>query len=179
MMPTVYLTSVATVAAVRRRSASPETARFVGAGRVFGIMRRPPAWSSPLLDGAVIGLMPTREELATALAAGARDVLDAFGPYVARLRGRWNRRRRGARDPYAPGALRSAVPGAEGAPWDGELWTARDIVRDGDTLVCLCGRGRPCHRWVAAELLDNAGWQVVSDGGDDERRVMALWRGQK
>lgn len=138
MMPTVYLTSVATVAAVRRRSASPETARFVGAGRVFGIMRRPPAWSSPLLDACST---PS--------------------------------------DPYAPGALRSVVPGPEGAPWDGELWTARDIVRDGDTLVCLCGRGRPCHRWVAAELLDNAGWQVVSDGGDDERRVMALWRGQK
>lgn len=168
----VYLTSIAAVAAVRRDAAAAQTSAFVGPGRVLGIMRRPPLWAFPLLEGAVIGLMPTHGELTAALEAGARSSSAAFAEYASRLRARWGMRRR-TRDPYASGELRVAMPSPDGESWDGERWAPAGFVQDGDTLVCMCGRGKPCHRWVAASILDSAGWQVVSDGGDDERVTMA------
>lgn len=37
-------------------------------------------------------------------------------------------------------------------------------VDDGDTLLCSCARGQPCHRAWAAPFLVRAGWDVVLDG---------------
>ncbi len=166
MTPTLYLTNLASVGAVRRGDARPEVAACVGPGRVVGIMRSPPDYARSMLAGSVVGLMPTRAELAAALRRGAGGDPDAFADYREQLDRRWAWA--ASAGFYDVGRLTVAVgaeAGADGARrWDGDWWRSDAVVDDGDTLVCVCRRGALCHRQVAAEVLERAGWRVVLDG---------------
>lgn len=201
-MPTIYLTNAASVAAVARGNAKPETAACVGPGPVLSIMRFPRAEMGEAGVGRVLALTPPQrlaapaiaakkaadrrphtahckvrlehgdgececgaDEFATAWRSYERALLDLWTPRVARL---------------APGTLRfgnlADVTACSrdlfalglAARWDGDLWVRGVTVPDGATLICACPRaaaaqGR-CHRVIAADLLERAGWSVVLDG---------------
>jgi len=42
--------------------------------------------------------------------------------------------------------------------------TPSEPVANGDTLLCACKFGAPCHRREAAPFLVRAGWRVILDG---------------
>lgn len=163
MRPTVYLTSIARVTAVR--AGGTRFAHEVGPGHAYGIMRRWFSWMNEAVTGHVVSLMPTGTML-DAFKSGSV----AFDQYAAELRARW--RQHIAAGQYAPTqlrfgrsvALRLEPAGADDARWDGDTWRPLGIVEDGATLCCCCADADRCHRSVAAEVLAASGWRVVLDG---------------
>ena len=162
MRPTVYLTNIARVTAVR--AGGTRFAHEVGPGHAYGIMRRWFSWMNEAVTGHVVSLMPTGAML-DAFKSGM-----PFDQYAAELRARW--RQHIAAGQYAPTqlrfgrsvALRLEPAGADDARWDGDMWRPLGIVEDGGTLCCCCADADRCHRSVAAEVLAASGWRVVLDG---------------
>lgn len=162
--PTLYLTNVASVAAVDRGNAAEATRAAVGQGPVLSIMRHPPPYMAQRLAGQVLALTPTAAALEAAL-RGLKGWWDDGGitwkEYADRLHALW-------RAPLEPGRLLVWDWHLDVAPgdtrWDGDLWRRGDPVPDGATLVCACAKGELCHRHLAAPLLAAAGWSVVLDG---------------
>ncbi len=68
-MPTIYLTNAASVAAVARGNAKPETAACVGPGPVLSIMRFPREEMGEAGVGRVLALTPPSKLAAPAIAA--------------------------------------------------------------------------------------------------------------
>lgn len=193
-MSTIYLTNAASVAAVARGNAKPETAACVGPGPVLSIMRFPREDTGEAGVGRVLSLTPPSRLAAPAIAAkkaadrrphtahcqarlkhgdgececGADELASAWRAYEAALYRLW--------EPHlarlAPGTLgygsAADVAAPETRPWDGAFWTPTGIVPDGATLICACSREAAaadrCHRVIAAVLLKRAGWSVVLDG---------------
>lgn len=162
LVPSIYLTNLGTVGAVRRGDAKPRSAASVGPGPVLSIMRYPPVWGASTLRGQVLRLTPT-DALLKAAKAGLKGEPGGipFSEYGDCLRALWKL-------PLGPGDLAMAEPVAgrdDGcARWDGWWWRPTGTVPDGATLVCSCGVGKPCHRQIAAPLLSAAGWTVFLDG---------------
>jgi len=116
---------------------------YRGPGRTWTIMAMPRAAYGEYGEGPVPALVP---EVGWVKAARAGDVpLDEYRDlYTTRLREHLD-------------ALRPGTLTANGYPVEG-----------GDTLICACSRaaaaqGR-CHRVWAAEILREAGWEIVLDG---------------
>jgi hypothetical protein len=156
-MPTIYLTNLGTVAALKRGNMAHRPK--VGPGSVSGILRFPPDWAYRMLHAHVIGFMPTVREL-----AAARSGHVTFDQYRDRLLRRW-----GDVERYAPGRLAYAniapsVSDPDARQWDGAWWVPGGVVGDGATLCCVCADPLKCHRSVAAHVLKAAGWKVVLDG---------------
>lgn len=176
---TIFLTNAASVAAVQRGKAKPETAACVGPGPVLSIMRYPRAEMGEDGVGRVLALTPPSHLVAPAIGAkkaadrtGDASDMGAWREYEEALRGRWLAPEHIRR--CAPGSLaygREAHPersGGASRPWDGAWWVEVDDVPDGATLICACSReaagsGR-CHRVIAADVLRVAGWRVFLDG---------------
>lgn len=174
---TIFLTNGASVAAVQRGKAKPETAACVGPGPVLSIMRYPRSEMGEAGNGRVLALTPPSHLVAPAIDAkkaadrtGDAFDLSAWREYEEALRGRW----------LAPEHVRRCAPGAlaygrevhrergVARQWDGDWWVFSGDVPDGATLICACSReaagsGR-CHRVIAADVLRVAGWSVVLDG---------------
>lgn len=62
----------------------------------------------------------------------------------------------GTPNPFAPGRL-MYQPG---------MSFPKLAVSDGDSLLCACKVGAPCHRLEAAPFLVRAGWRVILDGSE-------------
>jgi hypothetical protein len=111
-----------------------------GPGRKWTIMALPRLWERGA--GVVHSFVPPID-LLRAVKTGDMP----FPEYARRLRLLW------------AGAPHVVAPG--------RLWAQRGVdcvtIEDGDTLCCACAVGQPCHRQVAAEVLDLAGWRVVLD----------------
>lgn len=139
--PTLYLTNWS-------------SRRHHGPGRKLTIMARPRAWEHG--EGAVGILLPDAGAL---VAVKARRM--TADEYFSRFREdlAWATRERGdggelRGNPLAPGRL-SYQP----------VWSIpKGSVADGDTLLCACAVGAPCHRREAAPFLVRAGWRVILDG---------------
>lgn len=181
-MPTIYLTNAASVAAVARGNAKPETAACVGPGPVLSIMRFPREEMGEAGTGRVLSLTPPSKLAAPAIAAKkaadakpddaqADELAARWRAYEEALRSTWEPRL----EKLAPGLLGYGRPAAahelhdpDRARWDGEWWIPVGVVGDGATLICACPRARAaagcCHRVIAADLLKRAGWSVVLDG---------------
>lgn len=127
-MSTIYLTNAASVAAVARGNAKPETAASVGPGPVLSIMRFPREEMGEAGVGRVLSLTPPSRLAAPAIAAkkaadrkphtphcqdrmkygdgececGADELAAAWRAYEVALYGLWDPRL----DRIAPGALR-------------------------------------------------------------------------
>lgn len=181
----IYLTNAACVAAVSQFKASEATAATVGPGLALSIMRFPRDFE--IGQGRVLALVPPRALAIPAIRAkrehdddtytGRRlspppgaAAWDAWKAYEDALRARWSTPDHMSR--LQPGVLSyviEALPGDPGAArWDGDWWRRGQLVSDGDTLFCACSRaaaeaGR-CHRVIAADLLAQAGWEVVFNG---------------
>lgn len=166
MTPTLYLTNLARASAVKV-GRSTRFAGQVGPGPVLGILRRPPGWASGLIQGHVVGLMPTHREL-----DAARSGSLPWPAYREALLARWGAAE--GRGVYQPGCLTiaqvvdyhvaQAVPREQVHGWDGDYWAPGEGVPDGATLCCACQEAAGCHRSVAAEVLARNGWRVVLDG---------------
>lgn len=98
-------------------------------------MARPRFWEHG--DGACAALLPPPAMLDTFRGSGD------FAGYREALLRAWDGR------PLAPGVLCSSTG---------------VLVSDGDSLLCACAKGKPCHRQIAAALLVAAGWRVLLDG---------------
>ena len=120
--------------------------RHHGPGRKLTIMARPRAWEHGA--GTVHALCPRLGDL-DALKAGDIDA----GEYFARFRGELDERLSQHSDRLSPGRL--MFRGSDGLS---------PLVADGDTLLCACAVGAPCHRREAAPYLVRAGWRVLLDG---------------
>jgi len=154
--PAIYLTNLATVSACRRRGGRSGPA--VGTGPVIGILRRPPAWATSMLEGHVRALMPTKRELFDAKVG--RLSWDEYRARLVSRAGHCN---------ISPGGLTIAHSGADPKArdawaWDDDYWRPSGPVPPNATLVCTCAVGELCHRQIAADLLAEAGWFVVLDG---------------
>lgn len=182
-MPAIYLTNAASVAAVARGNAKPETAACVGPGPVLSIMRFPRDEMGEAGVGRVLALTPPQRLAAPAIAAKkaadartddakADGIAARWRAYEEALRATWEPRL----EKMAPGSLAYGRSVGERRPsplslvqfWDGAEWEYLDKIPDGATLICACSRqaaaaGR-CHRVIAADLLKRAGWSVVLDG---------------
>lgn len=150
----IYLTNLSALAA----EDAGRTTGQVGTGNRLGIMRWPPTWCLPHLHGHVVPLMPP---IGLFRAAKVGRVLPE--EYFAELRKLWDPSTMG------PGQLIYGRPHLqphhpEAYDWDGDTWVPINEVQDGDTLVCICGKGKPCHRQLVAEALVAAGWDVTLDG---------------
>lgn len=181
----IYLTNFAALAAMDNLKASEQTLATIGPGRRLSIQRYPRDYE--IGQGRVLPLVPPRSYVIPAIRAKKKhdtytgrslDTPPQFGDqaalawqrYEEALRGLWERPEHMAR--LAPGVLSYALeawPNEEGArPWDGEWWRRGRLVEDGDTLYCSCSKadaeaGR-CHRVIAADLLHQAGWEVILGG---------------
>ncbi len=113
-----------------------------GPGRKLTIMAAPRAWEHG--DGKVEEFIPPLHLLRRVKA----EAID-FDQYAAILSDTWINAPTGW---YSPGVL-TWCKSNEGGP-----------VLDGDTLLCSCARGAPCHRRVAVPFLVRAGWRVLLDG---------------
>jgi hypothetical protein len=167
-MPTIYLTNAASVAAVARGNAKPETAACVGPGPVLSIMRFPREEMGEAGTGRVLSLTPPQRLAAPAIAAkkahdrghtehckarlkwgdgececgaGDAETAAAWRAYEEALRAIW--------EPYidrafAPGVLTFGRPAQAGSTtsrtWDGQEWERVGEVPDGATLICACSR---------------------------------------
>lgn len=112
-------------------------------------MLRPRPWEHG--DGRVEALTPDAEDLdrvlhAESLRAEVRARTMPWEEFARRCVARFS-----AHD-LRPGQLVATTPSGD------------RLVRDGDTLCCACGVGKPCHRVVMAPLLLAAGWDVHLDG---------------
>ncbi len=166
-MSTIYLTNAASVAAVARGNAKPDTAACVGPGPVLSIMRFPREEMGEAAIGRVLSLTPPSRLAAPAIAAkkasdrkphtphcqdrvkygdglcgcGADDLHMEWRAYEVALYGLW--------EPYidrafAPGVLAYGRPSAADSTtsriWDGCDWERVGEVPDGATLICACSR---------------------------------------
>jgi hypothetical protein len=189
----IYLANNTMVAAVARGDASAESRASVGPGPVLSIMRFPRADLGEAGEGRVLALPPPRRLAMPAIAAkkgsqrphtahcqarlkygdgececGADELHAAWRVYEAELYKIWTPRL----SALAPGVLgygsQSDVATPETSAWDGSFWMRGGLVVDGATLICACSRGAAtagrCHRVIAADLLRQAGWDVVLDG---------------
>lgn len=113
----------------------------------------PPTWLLQISDRICLAGCPPSADLMRATRAG----LVPWAEYERRCRARWAR---GAAQ-LRPEVLR----GYQAKAWltnrhkleVGRVW-------DGDTLLCVCATGKPCHRIWMADVLVSAGWEVVLDG---------------
>lgn len=167
-MSTIYLTNAASVAAVARGNAKPETAACVGPGPVLSIMRFPREEMGEAGVGRVLALTPPQRLAAPAIAAkkaadrrphtqhcqarlkhgdgececGADELATAWHAYETALYRLW--------EPHAhrlaPGTLgygESRIGVRDGigvVSWDGDFWARIGDVPDGATLICACSR---------------------------------------
>ena len=139
MKPTVYLTNWSS----RTRH---------GPGRKWTIMARPRAWERG--EGVVDDFVPP---VGLLLDVKAGRVTEGF--YFLELRRLWAREvREYGPDAYTPSHLLARLyrPSPEGYTVAG--------VADGDSLLCACAVGKPCHRREMVPFLLRAGWRVVLDG---------------
>lgn len=167
-MNTIYLTNAASVAAVARGNAKPETAACVGPGPVLSIMRFPREEMGEAGVGRVLSLTPPSRLAAPAIAAkkasdrrphtphcqarlkhgdgececGADELTTAWRAYEAALYNLW-----GPGLPrLAPGVLgygvarRGPTDGLGVVSWDLDFWARVGEVPDGATLICACSR---------------------------------------
>lgn len=117
-----------------------------GPGRKWTIMAAPRKWEHG--DGRLLDFVPP-----FGLLREVKTGIVTEGYYFLELRRRWMRdvddmvRTLGC-NPHAPGAL---IVGEE-------------EVADGDSLLCACAVGKPCHRREVAPFLVRAGWNVMLDG---------------
>lgn len=132
--PTIYL-------------ANWSSKRHHGPGRKLSIMARPRVWEQG--DGRVAILVPDAGALA-AVKAGSVSIERYFADYCSDLAYVTER----IPDRLSPGQL-------EFIQWH---TLDRHLVADGDTLLCACAVGAPCHRREAAPFLARAGWRVILDG---------------
>ena len=138
--PTIYLTNWG-------------SKRHHGPGRKLTIMARPRAWEHG--EGSVGVLLPDAGAL-VAVKSGRMTAERYFADFREDLA--WATRERGdggelRGNPLAPGRLTFKA---------GRF--AMEVVSDGDTLLCACAVGAPCHRREAAPYLVRAGWRVLLDG---------------
>lgn len=169
-MSTIYLTNAASVAAVARGNAKPETAACVGPGPVLSIMRFPREEMGEAGVGRVLALTPSSKLAAPAIAAkkaadqrphtahcqirlkhgdgececGADELATAWREYERALYMMWEQRL-----PHlGPGLIGygRAVGDRRPSPlsivqfWDGAEWEYLDKIPDGATLICACSR---------------------------------------
>ena len=117
-----------------------------GPGRKLTIMARPRAWERG--EGSVTLLTPVLSML-----DGLKSGRISPAAYFASFRGDLEAVSSGTTNHLSPGVL-----GVEtGDPQLGR-------VADGDSLLCACAVGAPCHRREAAPYLVRAGWRVLLDG---------------
>ena len=117
-----------------------------GPGRKFTIMARPRAWEHG--EGRVPVLLPSVADLLDVKAGRITEAL-YFHRFSAQVEAC-----------EASGVL---APGRLGALLTSPTEHA-DPVADGDTLLCSCACGAPCHRRAAVPFLIRAGWRVILDG---------------
>ncbi len=168
-MPTIYLTNAASVAAVARGNAKPETAACVGPGQVLSIMRFPREEMGEAGVGRVLALTPPSKLAAPAIAAkkahdrghtehckarlkwgdgececgatGEAEAAAAWREYERALYALWEPRvTRLAPRVLGYGCAAALSPGRTTNPWDGEQWVSLGKVPDGATLICACSR---------------------------------------
>lgn len=132
--PTIYLTNWS-------------SKRHHGPGRKLTIMARPRRWEHG--EGRVPALLPSAADLLDVKAGRISQALYflRFNAMMQFTEGRGLLR---------PGDLVADVPVGGGED--------RVPVSDGDTLLCACAVGAPCHRREAAPFLVRAGWRVRLDG---------------
>ena len=126
-----------------------------GPGRVLTIMRRPRAHLGEWGEGRVETFAPPAWMLPR-VKSGAMD----FATYVRCLKDLWS-------------SCYGMRPGELGYEPLGQPSPPLIEVVSGDTLCCCCARGKPCHRWVAADFLLRVGWRVTLDGRDVDRDDVA------
>lgn len=180
MKPRLYLTSAATVQAVRSGRASAETRAMVGPGPVYSAMRLPDPRRGQTGEGRVLAFTPTKALLLAAREAAehtdhcktalTRDgececgrETEAWARYETALRQRWARHA----ELHRPGALAAYVEAPDGTPWDRARWRRVAEVENGSTIICNCPRERVargrCHLCVAASFLAES-WDVRLNG---------------
>ena len=134
MKPTLYVTNVA-------------SRDLYGPGRSLHIMVWQAKWAS--FFGCVQGLRPHERDLIAYKnrAISLRSYKLLYKKWVAPV----------DLSPCALGITSTTAPPTSLGP-----------VQDGDTLLCSCSRSTAargeCHRVWAAELLKEAGWDVILDG---------------
>lgn len=119
--------------------------RLHGPGQKWTIMARPRAWERGA--GVVVALTPDLSDLVAAKSGTLSEV-----EYFARFREKMLRHS----SQLAPGIMRAA-------------YAVYPAVCDGDTLLCACAIGAPCHRREVAPFLVRAGWRVILDGVEAPR----------
>lgn len=120
-----------------------------GPGRKWSIMAAPRRWE--IGDGVLYPCTPAIEDLRS-VQAGTMSLEE----YRLRCETRWDI----WPDAFAPWKLRCFRP----RPFGGNSIRDPSIVRDGDSLLCGCAKGKPCHRVWLAPRLNAAGWRVILDG---------------
>lgn len=166
-MSTIFLTNAASVAAVARGNAKPETAACVGPpGPVLSIMRFPREDKGEAGVGRVLALTPPQRLAAPAIAAkkasdqrphtahcqirlthgdgececGADELQTAWRAYETALYRLWEPNLAG----LAPMSLsygRGTTQDTVGVVlWDGAWWVRYGVVPEGATLICACSR---------------------------------------
>ena len=134
--------------------ASKKTKGHHGPGRTLSIMVKTSHFAKP--DGKVYPLIPN-----------PTDLFDFKNGVITTEEYR-DRYQKGVRERMAdiiPGKLKwLSVRPVEGSDRYDNLAT----VEDGDTLFCICSREkaakRACHRVWLADVLQEAGWDIVLDG---------------
>lgn len=166
-MSTIYLTNAASVAAVARGNAKPETAACVGPGPVLSIMRFPREDMGEAGVGRVLSLTPPSMLAAPAIAAkkaadrrphtahcqarlkhgdgececGADEMATAWRAYETALYRQWEPHlARLAPKVLGYGAPASAAVHLSARAWDGEQWAYLGRVPADATLICACSR---------------------------------------
>ena len=166
-MSTIYITNAASVAAVARGNAKPETVACVGPGPVLSIMRFPREEMGEAGVGRVLSLTPPSRLAAPAIAAkkaadrkphtqqcGTRvnrgapcdcpadELATAWRAYEVALYKTWEP----GLSRMAPGVLgygvarRGPTDGTGVVSWDLDFWARVGEVPDGATLICACSR---------------------------------------
>lgn len=131
-----------------------------GPGRKWTIMRKPRAWEWG--DGRVEALTPDAEDLDAARSGAIgwseyeRGFLESVRVYLAACEETWGHTHLG------PDRNAECETGLHALPSGGKAGIF--TVRDGDTLLCACAKGKPCHRQIAARLLADSNWRVILDG---------------
>jgi hypothetical protein len=162
--PMLYLTNAASVRAVKKGNAKPETAARVGPGDHWCIMSKPDPRRGELGQGTIFELCPLPGNLddvkksRMTLADYRRAFIDEPAPVspreVSSVPRSWLNLSMGSLSAHTAFKRRREEPIA--------------LVQPGDTLTCSCSaknaaKGQ-CHRVWAAALLIDAGWDVWLDG---------------
>jgi hypothetical protein len=128
--------------------ASRKTKGCHGPGRLLSIMVRTPHYVTP--DGVIPSLAPKAVDFSKY--KGGEIDLDAYRERFIE---------KASKGDLEPGKLLWQ-------PYSFFEQENQEPVEDGDTLCCVCSKEKAskgeCHRVWVAELLRDAGWEVILDG---------------